>query len=70
MILLIQRIAKPVAHFTKDAQSRADKSPGPNAFVPASIHNIIWSVKNRMNDISSKTAKRRLIAAFQYVSFF
>ena len=31
---------------------------GPNAFVPASIHNIGFSVKNIVNDIYFQTAKK------------
>jgi hypothetical protein len=42
----------------KDAQARAIGIPGSNAFVPASIHNIGFPVKNIVNDIQFQTAKK------------
>ena len=44
--------------YAKDAQARAIGIPGSNAFVPASIHNIGFSVKNIVNDIQFQTAKK------------
>lgn len=50
--------------FAKSAQARAKIFPGPNAFVPASIHNIGFSVKNIVNDIYFQTAKKEAFNIF------
>ena len=46
------------AVFSQKAPKPGRKSPGPNAFVPASIHNIGFCVKNIVNDIQFQTAKK------------
>ena len=63
ILQLFCRILQPCRNtrgvfFAKGAQSRAENSPGSNAFVPASIHNIGFSVKNIVNDIQFQTAKK------------
>jgi hypothetical protein len=44
--------------FSKKAPKPGGKSPGSNAIVPASIHNIGFHVKNDVNDIQFQTAKK------------
>jgi hypothetical protein len=52
------------ASFQQKRPSPGGKSPGPNAFVPASIHNIGFCVKVIVNDIQFQTAKKGTINIF------
>ena len=53
--------------FCKKRPIRAEKSPGSNAFVLASIHNIGFSVKKIVNDIRFQIAKKARKNIFWYV---